>query len=59
MAQLKCNVVAEIADGGKIELPVDAYCRDDLYNILIMNGYTVLTTFDKIKNIIVFKFWKE
>lgn len=53
------NITVSSGDGGKIELPFDAYCRDDLYNILIMNGYTVQLSADDEKKIVSFIFWKE
>ena len=48
-----------MSEKNKIELPFDAGCRDDLYNILIMNDYTVQISADKRNKIVTFIFWKE
>lgn len=59
MAQLKANVNVQFEDGGKIVLPKDAFCRDDLYNILIFNGYTVKISADEETKKVTLIFWKE
>lgn len=46
-------------DGGKIIMPADKYCRDDLYNILIGCGYTVKISLNNAENTILIDFWKE
>lgn len=58
MAQLKANVTVQFEDGGKIVLPKDAICRDDLYNILIFNGYTVRISADEETKKVTLIFWR-